>query len=326
MKSYVYRDEVFTFEGAFSVQLGEDWVSPWRLDYDRLEFFPSLKDGIAHHCSGVRLCFSTDAKEVELNPWPREVPYRLDVFVDGKLHEEVTAAVGTDSIRLKKFAAGQKDIEIWLPNNMPFWLKGIGVPDEASIRKMEQKRKRWIHYGSSISHSGCAERPSNTWTGLVAKKMDLHLTSFGFSGNCQCEPMVARMIRDLPADIITLKLGINSYNAHTNRTWAACVIGLICLIREKHETTPIVVISPIYSPPREEPIGTCGYSLAGMRAELAGIVEQAEKYGDATISYVDGLDVFGPDELNFMPDELHPNSDGQFVMAEKFIKVMPGLR
>lgn len=64
--------------------------------------------------------------------------------------------------------------------------------------------------------------------------------------------MVGRIIRDLPADYITLKLGINVDQGDlTLRTFAPNAIGLIQIIRKKHPHTPLEIISPFISAPRE---------------------------------------------------------------------------
>ena len=65
--------------------------------------------------------------------------------------------------------------------------------------------------------------------------------------------MIARMIRDLPADFLSMKVGINIQGGNTlnERTFRAAIIGFVQIVREKHPDTPFAVISPIYSPPRE---------------------------------------------------------------------------
>lgn len=44
------------------------------------------------------------------------------------------------------------------------------------------------------------------------------------------------------------------------------------------------------------------------------------KTGDTNIYYVDGLKIFGPGELKYLPDKLYPNATGQFILAENFIR------
>jgi lysophospholipase L1-like esterase len=250
---------------------------------------------------------------------------RLDLFVDGQPTDELSLEAGTTNASFKSLGGDWKRVEIFLDQGQPFNLQNVVVDDGAAIKKTLVTQKRWVTYGSSITHAGSAKRPSQIWPTLVAQKLDLHLTTFGFSGNCQSEPMIGRIIRDMPADFITLKLGINSHGgALSARTFGSNVIGLIQIIREKHQETPMALISPIYSPPRESEKGGSGLSLQDMREIHEGIAASCLKYGDRNLYYVDGLKVFGPDELKYLPDELHPDADGQFVMAENFVREVFG--
>ncbi len=138
------------------------------------------------------------------------------------------------------------------------------------------------------------------------------------------EPMIGRLIRDLPADLITLKLGINTHAGRlSTRTFGPCAIGLIKLIREKHPDVPLGIISPIYSPPREDVrLTELSMTLQEMRATLAEIVLTCRASGDERIFYIDGMKLFGPDEMPYLPDQLHPNAAGQSVMAGNFMREM----
>jgi len=321
MKAYTYQDNVFSFEGSVSIEQKKEWVAPWRIDYEQFDFYPFLTDERAKQCSGIRLSFTTDAKNIILKLAEVEEGMMLDLFVNDVLTQELTLDKSSHQVFFKQLSPGLKRIEIWLDQRFPFKLKQIFVDEGARICKTKVNKKRWIHYGSSISHSVQARRPSKIWTSLIAQKLNLHLTNFGFGGGCMCEPMIGRMIRDLPADYITLKLGINLYaGSLTQRTFGPNVIGLIQIIREKHPDTPLAIISPIYSPPREKVKGGSGLSLEDMRNILSDIVASCKKYGDNNIYYVDGLKVFGPEEIKYLPDEVHPDAEGQFILADHFIK------
>jgi lysophospholipase L1-like esterase len=132
--------------------------------------------------------------------------------------------------------------------------------------------------------------------------------------------MMAFVIRELPSDLITLKLGINLCAGDlTHRTFLPAILGFVRTIRDKKPEVPIVLISPVCSPPREEQSSAEGHiCLRDMRAYVSEAVEILRSYGDRNIQYADGLKIFGPDELKYMPDELHPNAEGQPVFAEKF--------
>jgi lysophospholipase L1-like esterase len=156
----------------------------------------------------------------------------------------------------------------------------------------------------------------------VAREHGLNLTCLGYGGNCHLEPMIARMIRDLPADFISMKVGINIQgNGSLNlRTFGPAIIGFIEIIREKHPDTPFVVISPIFSPPREETPNAVGFNLQGMREEVAAAVSAIQAHGDSNVHYVDGLKLFGPEYDHLLPDQLHPDAQGYKVLGQNFLR------
>jgi lysophospholipase L1-like esterase len=39
--------------------------------------------------------------------------------------------------------------------------------------------------------------------------------------------------------------------------------------------------------------------------------------GDERLSYLDGLALFSNKDVDLMPDHLHPNAEGYFLMAER---------
>jgi hypothetical protein len=67
----------------------------------------------------------------------------------------------------------------------------------------------WVHYGSSISQGSNAAGPSTTWAALAAAAGGVDLVNLGFSGGMMLDSFVARAIRDRPADLISIKIGIN---------------------------------------------------------------------------------------------------------------------
>lgn len=318
MKQYKYQDKVFTFEGCVSVEVNDKWCKPWRIEHKFIEFFPYVWER-AEMASGVRLVFKTDSENIGLKTYEFFEDMKLDLFVNGELFEK---HICTDrEIFFKKMDKDIKDIEIWLDPSLPFVLESVFIDRNASIQRIIDKRKRWVHYGSSISHSKTAYSPSTIWTGIVAQKFNMHLTNLGFGGNCILEPAIGMMIRDLKCDVITLKLGINCYNGSlSNRSFEPNAIGLIKIIRDKNPYIPVSVISPIYSPDKEKiRKRDNSLTLVEMRGILENVVEKFMKYGDKNITYINGLDILGPDQAGYMQDNVHPDADGQFVMAKNFI-------
>ena len=319
MKEYVYEDGVFTFEGSVSVQRTDDWVMPWRINHELLELYPYLNEKKAKQPSGVRLAFSTTSVHIQLRLIEVPPGLMLDLIADGEHRETVTPDGQSPYVIFRPLPAGLKQVEIWLDPRNEFKLNRVMVDEDAVIYKTNVIQKRWVHYGSSISQSLEARTPSTIWTALVARKFNLHLTNLGFHSECKCEPLMAVLIRDLPADLITLKIGINLVDGDLNRrTFKPAVLGMIKIIREKHPDTPLVVCSPIYTPLYDDIKGGSGYNLKEMRTVIVECVEILSRYGDWNLYYVDGLKLFGPEAIEHMPDQLHPDADGQYLLAEHF--------
>ncbi len=320
MKAYHYRDGVFEFAGAVSVESNADWVAPWRIQVDQSKLYPFLIDKAAQACSGIRVTFATTSENVSLFIEPCSEAICLDLCVEGLFVETIQVEANTEEVTFAPLTPGKKLVEIWLDPRYPLRLRAVAIDSDADITKEERNKPRWVHYGSSISHASTGRTPTKIWPALVANRAELHLTNLGFGGNCVFEPMIGRLIRDLPADFISLKLGINVHRgALTQRTFAPNVIGLIALIREKHPHIPLAIISPIICPPREsERFHQQSLTLCEMRSILADVVATFQQYGDRNIHYVNGLSIFGTNDLQYLPDELHPDAEGQFVVADNF--------
>jgi len=329
MKNICLNDDFF--EGAISVEHSDGCLKPWRLPCDRLRFFPSPGEALlarAEAASGVRLRFETDSSSLRLRflPLPAVPPacdrseFHIDVTIEGELVASAPAPPGSQEVYVEGLPAGIKILEVWLTPEAPIAIRSLEVDDGATCSVVPDERPRWITYGSSLTHCVRAHSPSRTWPAIVARKRQLNLTCLGFGGNCQLDPMVGMMIRDLPADLITLKLGINCISGALNaRTFPAAVMGLVSIIREKHPQTPIALISPIGYPPRGTEPNAVGYTIGGMRKDIEDVHQRLVEAGDRHIIYVNGLDVFNTDLIaQYTTDQCHPDGDGIELMAENF--------
>ena len=327
--------------------------------------------------SGVRVVFRTRATRVELDTLPTKRVYRgfpampdgiYDLLVDGRLTAQTTVIGGnvrtvTDMItqaseltegppgtaRFAELPPGDKNIEIWLPHTEVTEL--IALRTNAPVEKTpDSGRKVWLHHGSSISHGSNATHPSGTWPALAAAQGEVDLVNLGFSGNALLDPFTARAMRDAPADLISVKIGINIVNADVMRlrAFTPAVHGFLDTIREGHPTTPLLVVSPILCPVQEDTPGPLMPELDGgavrfratgdpaeraagrltltmIRDALAHIVEQRAT-DDPHLHYLDGRDLYG--ETDFaelpLPDEVHPDLAGHRRIGENFGRLVFG--
>lgn len=319
MKPIVLQDDLF--QGAVSLEKKESGIRSWRLPYDKLKlFYPELSSK-AGEAAGVRIAFESNTTSIELWLHPQAQDIQLDIVIDDVWMETQTLQAGKDSCFFANLSNGMKRIEIYLPQKAEFTAKALLIDDGADLIFLENKRPKWITYGSSITHCLEAESPAHTWPALVARNKHWDLTCLGFAGQCHLEPMVARVIRDLPADIISLCLGINVMGRGSLdiRTFRSAVTGMVSIIREKHPVTPMFLISPIYCSYRETTANATGMTLVIMREEIQEAVHILQSYGDSNLYYIDGLEIFGGMYANLLPDQLHPNAEGYKIMAKHFL-------
>jgi lysophospholipase L1-like esterase len=305
---------------------------------------------MASASAGVRIVLEGSASTVELEldverlarpdeePWPASIV----ATVGGVVADTVTVddAIGARVILdLSGSATRGRDgpIEIWLPHTARVGLRRVWSVDPVSVPSRSADR-RWLHHGSSISHSLEADGPVTRWTAQVARAHGLSLTDMGFAGEALLDPFVARVIAASAADVITLKLGINIVNAGgmIPRTFGPALHGFLDIVREGHPHTPIVVISPILCPPHETNpgptlVGSSGFygrspdlhedalDLRRVRQIMADIVRTRSE-SDGHLHYLDGLLLLGFDAADaaLLPDLLHPNQAGMDLIAERF--------
>ncbi len=310
-------DTRLKWKGVVSTEATKEGVMAWRIPFTQKDLFAWQLAERAAMPAGVRLEFGSNTSYLEMffDSIPDRSP--VDIFCDGELLATLPTA-NLNFLRVENLGSKNKAIQIWLPQWGELRIKKLVIENDAILTEPKgPKDTKWVTYGSSITQCRTADSPSQTWPALVARKNDLDLTCMGYGGQCHLDPMIARTIRDLPADIISLCLGINIYGASSlnQRTFQPGILGFVQILREKHIDTPIIVISPIYSPGREENPNEVGMTLQVMRSEIEDSVEVLRSLGDLNIHYIDGLNIFDKRYEKLLPDNLHPNNEGYSIMA-----------
>lgn len=364
--------------GALELERTEHGVLPHRLPARaRAQCSDGQLAMVESQPSGVRLALRTRATALELDTLPTKRVYVgapprpdgvYDLLVDGRPAGRGSVAGGktltvdmttgtaavepgpVGTLRFDGLPEGTKNIEIWLPHNEITEL--VALRTDAPVEPAPDPGRRiWLHHGSSISHGSDAASPTTTWPALAASLGGVELVNLGLGGSALLDPFTARVMRDTPADLISVKIGINVVNQDLMRlrAFTPAVHGFLDTLRDGHPTTPLLVVSPILCPIHEDTPGPSapdfsrlaegrlGFRALGdpaerasgkltlnvIRDELARIVAQRAA-DDPNLHHLDGRDLYG--ETDFaelpLPDDLHPDAATHRRMGERFAKLV----
>ncbi|MFG3111890.1 GDSL-type esterase/lipase family protein [Streptomyces tendae] len=323
--------------------------------------------------SGVRLALRTRATALELDTLPTKRAYVgapprpdgvYDLLVDGRpagrssvaggntlTIDMATGTAGVEpgpvgTLSFTDLPEGDKDIEIWLPHNETTEL--VALRTDAPVEPAPDPGRRvWLHHGSSISHGSDAASPTTTWPALAASLGGVELVNLGLGGGALLDPFTARAMRDTPADLISVKIGINVVNADLMRlrAFGPAVHGFLDTIREGHPTAPLLVVSPILCPVHEDTPGPLApdftdggvrfvatgdpaerasgkLTLNVIRDELSRIVSQRAA-DDENLYHLDGRELYGEADAADLPlpDGIHPDAATHRLIGERFAKL-----
>ncbi|MEU3887702.1 GDSL-type esterase/lipase family protein [Streptomyces sp. NPDC029041] len=360
--------------GALDVERTEHGLLPHRLPARARAQNTNAQLAMAEaQPSGVRLVFRTAATAVELDTlrtkrdytgFPSRPDGLYDLLVDGR---PAGQAAGTDgnvltvdlatwegeftsgpvgTVRFTGLPARDKDVEIWLPHNETTEL--VALRTDAPVAPAPDRGRRvWLHHGSSISHGSDAASPTAIWPAIAALRGGVELVNLGFGGSAMLDPFTARAMRDTPADLISVKMGINIVNADAMRlrAFGPAVHGFLDTIRDGHPDIPLLLVSPIHcaihedtpgptapdraeigkgrlvfsamGDPAETPLGKL--TLTVIREELARIVEQRAA-DDPNLHYLDGLGLYGEKDAaaHPLPDHVHPDAATHRHIGDRF--------
>ena len=216
--------------------------------------------------SGVRLVFRTAATAVELDTLPHEaafvgVPPRpdgvYDLLVDGELvgrsdlapaanvvaldlatggAETRPGPVGT--VRFTGLPARDKDVEIWLPHNEITEL--VALRTDAPVEAVPPGGRRCGCTTAARSARAPTRRARRTtWPALAAAARRRRSGQPRASAAARCSTRSSRArCATPPADLVSVKIGINLVNADVMRlrAFAPAVHGFLDTIRDGHPT------------------------------------------------------------------------------------------
>jgi hypothetical protein len=277
--------------------------------------------------------------------------------VDRTLHVSITGAEATDVpsggsslVEFGSLPVGEKTVTVLLPQGMILDLLDVDG-DRPVSAAAPTGLPVWIHHGSSISHCVEAELPTRVWPVVSAAIAGLDVINLGFGGQCMLDPFVADSIAATPADVVSIKVGVNIVGARTmdQRTFVPSLHGFLDRVRRGHPDTPIVLASSILWPGSDDVPGPSAVefladgairchtngdpadvargalTLANSRRHIEHVVDVRRSAGE-DIAYLDGLALYGPDDVprHPLPDSLHPDADLYDEIGRRFAHLVFG--
>lgn len=311
--------------GAVSCEaLPDGGVQPWRLPHDRRSLFVG-GDLLcrARMPAGVRLVMVTGSRLLVIQLRADADCSPLDVVVDGSIRR---VTVTRDPV-VVDLADGETRVELWLPQYGEVEVARVAVEAGATCVPGKVTGPRWIAHGSSITQCRHAPGPLETWPTLVARRLGFDLLNLGFGGQCLLDPMVARLVRDSSAELVTLCLGINVFGqaTHDRRSLLPALLGFLSTVRDGHPRTPLVVISPLGTRVPADERNAVGLTLDDVRRAVSEAVRLLVADGDPHLSLVDGTDLLGHQELEHLVDRVHPGDSGYRLVADRMAPLLDGL-
>lgn len=352
--------------GADHLETTPRGLRPQRLPADVLgEADPQLAMAAAQ-CSGVRLVMRTSATVIELDLHATWIAYReadrprgrVDFRVDGTVLRS-EGLVGGTAVRVSLTSAAdppevvpgtddrlvvaglpprEKTVELWLPHGEAVEL--LALRADAALIPVESTAPRWVHVGSSISHGSNAGAPTDIWPVVAADRVGVDLRNLGFGGSMLLQEPVARVVAETPADVISVKVGINLVNRGVMRLdeFGPAVHRYLDVVRAGHPDVPILLVSPILAPihettpgPTAASVTTAGLefvatgdpeddgalTLRRIRQALSGVVAAR---ADPRLRLVDGTALYGEADAvrTPLPDGLHPDTETHWRIGERF--------
>ena len=361
-------------EGHLGLVPAPGGVRPVRIPLRHWSHFPPAAEilrAVSSAASGVRLRMETTGSRLTLRvrctriqigdiPGPRNqfvaqvegvtvaiaeapVDHTLYVSIAG---EEASNVPSSDSslVEFGPLPGGEKTVTVFLPQGMIIDLLDVSS-DAPVFAAAPSGQPVWIHHGSSISHCVEPELPTSVWPVVSAAIAGLDVINLGFGGQCMLDPFVADSIAATPADVVSIKVGVNIVGARSmdQRTFVPALHGFLDRVRRGHPETPIVLASSILWPGSDDVPGPSdveflanggirchtngdpadvakgALTLATSRGHVEHVVNVRRNAGE-NIAYLDGFALYGPNDLPRypLPDSLHPDADLYAEMGRRF--------
>lgn len=228
---------------------------------------------------------------------PRKDSIQSKVYVDkldGKMHEYMIYLPLYDGVN---------------------WLE-IGVEKGATIEmpKMNNPRqgKKFVFYGTSILHGGCATRPGMVATSILQRDLNVECVNIGVSGEGKMDFCLARAMAQIP-DVVAFI--IDPIPNCTKNMCDSLTYEFVNILRKARPEVPVIVVEgPMYSYAKYSSF----YSkyLPQKNYEFHKNYLKLRAENAKNLYYVDCENLYGPDNEGTV-DGIHFTDIGFYYYAQK---------
>lgn len=303
----------------------------------RLSRFPEKLESVYSLPGGKVVSRSSTGCEIRLVPASPRVIFRLSAPETAKVHfyqgDFWRAALEMEAGRVYEFAAEMADTLLRLPEKArgdclfspevlrlrvergTIYLHGIDKHGAGSREPLaeEQPSKRWLAWGSSITHAD-----TYGYIFQAAQRLGVDVLDKGLSGSCGAEPAVAEFLaKECEWDFATCEWGVNMRGCVGPDDFRQRVHG--CLDHFVQIGKPVFLITIF---PSNADIGLAEESVCERVAAFNRILRGAVEARNApNLHLIEGCDVLK--HWNWLGGDLvHPTHDGHNRMGEELADIL----
>lgn len=213
---------------------------------------------------------------------------------------------------------------------------------------MELKGTKINFLGDSITEGAGTSSPDRMFTMLIEREYGAICQNYGIGGTRIARQKTATVERwdrdfisrvpemDADADIVVVFGGTNDFGhgdaplgTMSDRTPYTFYGALHCLytaLTEKYPDVPVVILTPLHRLNEDSPKGDNKPESVGTLKEYVNIIREVAEYYSFPV-----LDLFKESGLQpkvpviqqkYIPDGLHPNDDGNAILAHKIARFL----
>jgi len=339
-------DWIDAFDDRLALR-GLGWIEENRLERNFYRFperagspFSDRVRELSHCPSGVFLSFTTNSANISLRMALANLDQMRHMPASGMAGAElffrdgsawIPAAVAIPPLEKTIFSCSlikgarpiAREYRLYFPLYKKVDSLALGFDPGAHIAPFPapSDSKPIFFYGTSITQGGCSSTAGADFVSTLGRKLDAEVINFGFSGNGKGEPEMARLIREIDAEMFVLDFAANADVA----TLETVLPDFIALLREVWPETPCVLMgNPSYNQRLWDPKVHAKLDLSRdtfMRSYL-----DRKKSGDRNVYFIDGDALLPAGVSGAYVDGVHPTSHGFALMAENLALQLQAIR